>query len=1187
MNRPSQRGVALVITLIMLSVVTMMAVFFLSISRRERSSVAVTADFTDARLMADMASARAQAEILSRMMARSNALDYGFTVSTNYINPYGFAAGESAYTNVAYQYPNGRPLDANDARRMLANLLYDPRAPVFVNVGASNEFRFYLDLNRNGRYDTNGWQAVLLTNGLPLVDGNQVVSNFFWGDPEWIAIPETPGLPHSSSNRFIGRICYVVVPEGKTLDLNFMHNQAKHLADANLAGYYRNQGVGAWELNLAAFLRALNTNYWPENQYSYSTNPTVASSGFAFLDALRLMNWRYSNSYGNLQNANQTLGVDGGNLLREGLVDSYADGPLQLSTTNFLATDPRLKESPGRPWPGSDTIRSLFDVQELYQTNRSWAAFTNRLTQPGNSRGTYDRHTFYRLMEQMGVDSIPVSESQLNLNFNNYNPTTPYVGWTALGFFTNAADRMLKAQFGVPLNHIQVHSNTLYNSSLHRVLQLAANIYDYTTNVGDAYPYFPSVFRPVFTNEHVTNVFISGYTEVTNLTFLSDPWLDLSNPSDRARVGRGSVNVYGIPLVVGAKKGLPNFNEFSLQTAVQVTRKLQLVKRNLNDTAPATNQMFVLSISNYFGAEAWNSYTQAFPRPVEMRVTNFCSVTLRLGTNQANRLLFTNFISSAVTNLAANTWRGSEFRVPLTNLVLLLTNSAYYFNPPRFVPVTESTPYDTTPGFPIPDWRLSITNRLVYMLIDKQANRLLDFVNLTNIGSELTVQDGLLDRQNVLGEQGLTGGSFWLTNRAGGIPAGVSNQMRVSLMTNVITTADWQNYGVGIGKTPADAIDELRLFLGLRPLSNTNMTVPQSLVHQVPFTPTRKFYQTLKWQANDPLVHYLTSDLADPILTDTNNLQAVKPATRASTNSNLGVLNERYRPWGGNPNKDDPNDKYARNVGVKDPLIYRSDDWDFPTNKVVGKFPNVGWLGRVHRGTPWQTVYLKAAMEPPARWVQWAGELGTHPTNDWPLLELFTTAVHPNASRGALSVNQTNAAAWAAVLGGVVTVSNSLPNGGLSRTTIPEYVPEVIDPGSTQLLAMVEGINRTRANLTNGVFRNMGSVLATPELTVRSPYLNTNGLQASYAISDAAYERIPQQILSLLKPDQPRLVIYAFGQSLKPADRSVVLTPGPFRGMCTNYQITGEFATKTQLRIEGAPKQPRVVIESYNVLPPE
>ena len=77
-----------------------------------------------------------------------------------------------------------------------------------------------------------------------------------------------------------------------------------------------------------------------------------------------------------------------------------------------------------------------------------------------------------------------------------------------------------------------------------------------------------------------------------------------------------------------------------------------------------------------------------------------------------------------------------------------------------------------------------------------------------------------------------------------------------------------------------------------------------------------------------------------------------------------------------------------------------------------------------------------------------------------------------------------------------------------------------------------------------------------------------------------------QQILSLLKVGEPRFVIYAYGQSLKPADRSI-LSSGPFTGMSTNYQITGETATRTLIRIEGAPNKPRAVIESFNVLPPD
>jgi len=63
---------------------------------------------------------------------------------------------------------------------------------------------------------------------------------------------------------------------------------------------------------------------------------------------------------------------------------------------------------------------------------------------------------------------------------------------------------------------------------------------------------------------------------------------------------------------------------------------------------------------------------------------------------------------------------------------------------------------------------------------------------------------------------------------------------------------------------------------------------------------------------------------------------------------------------------------------------------------------------------------------------------------------------------------------------------------------------------------------------------------------------------------------------------------------LKPAPRSIV-TSGPFFGLCTNYQITAEMATRTVVRFEGIqPYQSgrpsaitnlHPVIESFNVLP--
>jgi hypothetical protein len=329
-------------------------------------------------------------------------------------------------------------------------------------------------------------------------------------------------------------------------------------------------------------------------------------------------------------------------------------------------------------------------------------------------------------------------------------------------------------------------------------------------------------------------------------------------------------------------------------------------------------------------------------------------------------------------------------------------------------------------------------------------------------------------------------------------------------------------------------------------------------------------------------VHYTLEDLYDPFYADTNNIQPLLP--RQSLDNNIGKLNERYRPWGGKPGKDPSGNAIAFDVAIKDPLIIQSDDWDFPTNK----FPNLGWLGRMHRGTPWQTVYLKSAVEPVATWTKWAGRAETHPTNDWHLLSLFTTALNDNAASGLLSVNQTNTAAWSAVLAGVSVLTNT--QSSLRLGSVPAYSNLFIEPATWQVHAIVTNINATRLQQPFQAFQDLGSVLASPALTVASPYLNLSSQdQRQYGIRDEVYERIPQQILSLLKDDEPYLVIYAFGQALRPAENSVVRTPGPFRGLCTNYQVTGEVVTKTAVRIvkDPRPKIYKAVVESYNILPAE
>ena len=56
----------------------------------------------------------------------------------------------------------------------------------------------------------------------------------------------------------------------------------------------------------------------------------------------------------------------------------------------------------------------------------------------------------------------------------------------------------------------------------------------------------------------------------------------------------------------------PNFNEFAMESVFQLTRKLQVTRPSTNVTHQRIiryNQMFNLSLSNQFGVECWNSYT--------------------------------------------------------------------------------------------------------------------------------------------------------------------------------------------------------------------------------------------------------------------------------------------------------------------------------------------------------------------------------------------------------------------------------------------------------------------------------------------------------------------------------------------------------------------------------------------------
>ena len=172
----------------------------------------------------------------------------------------------------------------------------------------------------------------------------------------------------------------------------------------------------------------------------------------------------------------------------------------------------------------------------------------------------------------------------------------------------------------VDLTHIQVYPTNQYTPAVHRLLQVAANIYEATSTN----PY-PTVFRPLFSRDASglgSILFISGFTNVDSVTGSTDSQLAL--PMEAAALAETNipvidlpVNVYGIPWIIGARKGLPNFNKLDVESAFQLARKLQVTRPSTN--SPITdyqfNQMFLLSLTNQVGVECWNSYDERLYGP--------------------------------------------------------------------------------------------------------------------------------------------------------------------------------------------------------------------------------------------------------------------------------------------------------------------------------------------------------------------------------------------------------------------------------------------------------------------------------------------------------------------------------------------------------------------------------------------
>jgi hypothetical protein len=748
---------------------------------------------------------------------------------------------------------------------------------------------------------------------------------------------------------------------------------------------------------------------------------------------------------------------------------------------------------------------------------------------------------------------------------------TPPDASDPLGFFSSIADKMLRSTFNFGVTNIPVCSNGVfvYSPAVQRILQLSANVFD-ASNTN----FFPTVFRPVFwvTNESgCTNVYVNGYEDVSQYSSTNtltiglpplDPPVDVTSPllASNAQLTNYYGNVYGVPWIIGAKKGLPNFYQFYMNEVVQITRKLEVTRRSTNLSSSDyrsydTNQMYVMSITNNLGISFWNSYSNFYPNTLTVYASDWLSMTMTNGANTwvANA----NFV---VPSIVINSWPGSQWGsnmlppiyTPNINAgsfyytnwsFAFLPESVYRFAAATFVPISSHMAWETNLAPcelpPLPPFELMTTNCLQAFILD--GNNVIDYVQLSGPFDNTSVNQVLADPDypdaTLVRYQ-------WSTNLyqlPSSLTYGVYNQIVVSENPGIAPGNSWVRPAGMPPYLPSTPSAESAFFNGFFvpnfQFNGQIYTNSQPSV-QVPYTPTRTVYNYIQWQANDPLVHYLASDLnyVNPGIigwkySDDPNTEPL-PVTSQNTPG------PRFQPWGLNRQMAGLAnvDTSAYNLAFKDPLVWCSDNWNFPTNLLSA----LGGLGQVHRGTPWQTVYLKAANIlnecgifgnlGTNTWMQWTGDTDPNdaalmaPANDWRLAGLLISLLNTNDATQLVSVNDPNIADWLNVLNGLTVYSNSVAYPFPSYTTAPQFDTYVMASNSPQTLVVANGIAQVRAIQPNQNFYFIGDILATPELTGNSPWLNTNSSspilnQLQYGITDAAYEAIPTQLLQLLRPD--------------------------------------------------------------------
>jgi hypothetical protein len=476
-------------------------------------------------------------------------------------------------------------------------------------------------------------------------------------------------------------------------------------------------------------------------------------------------------------------------------------------------------------------------------------------------------------------------------------------------------------------------------------------------------------------------------------------------------------------------------------------------------------------------------------------------------------------------SISSNLWQGFNPTNPSnTNNIRALKSNftfqqglAFDFQANQFTSNTASA-WETSQTFPQPQWVWSATNRLRVVILDRASQRIIDCAQIAGTVSHF---DAGFESQKPLAGRPPAFADLWNTNRLNGSgpPLGIMNQILISLgdSTGGGNNVDWTDYGFGnpSGVIRNFEIDRFRIFNFLAPIYNSEI-VNTNLVVQVPFSPTARISEYFTLQANDPLTHPVS---CDPRYLYASNAMGRLELSETNMVMNIGFLNNRYEPWGGGFSGGGGSSIY--NLSLKDPLISSSDSWSFPTNQSL----SFDWLGKVHRGTPWQTLYLKSSTVTLAEWQAWSGisdqavAYQTMPTNDWHIAGLLAALLNTNHPNQLLSVNDLRQEAWLGVLEGVIAYSNSTPDTQVINPNKFRFDSLLMTSNSLQAGIISDSVGNSRIGQPFQRFSTLGDLLSVPELSTTSPWLSRSTIQLQKGITDEIYEKIPSQLLTRVRAD--------------------------------------------------------------------